>query len=173
MDLLKTFGPLLGQVAPTIATALGGPIAGMAVRAVSMALLGHENGNMDDLSNALAMATPDQVTALKKIDSDFKVQMKSLDIDLDKLAVDDRVSARDMQTNVHSKLVPTLAVLIVASFISVVIGTLMGYSKIDSALAGSLVGYLSAKAEQVVSFYFGSSNGSQNKDMMLYNSTPR
>lgn len=25
MDILKAFGPLLGQVAPTIATALGGP----------------------------------------------------------------------------------------------------------------------------------------------------
>ena len=173
MDLLKTFGPLLGQVAPTIATALGGPVAGMAIRAISTALLGHENGTTDDLSNALAMATPDQVTALKKIDSDFKVQMKSLDIDLERLSVDDRVSAREMQVNVHSKLVPALAVIIVSSFITVVIGTLMGYSKIDSALAGSLVGYLSAKAEQVVSFYFGSSNGSQNKDMMLYHSSPR
>ena len=30
MDLLKTFGPLIGSVAPSIATALGGPLAGMA-----------------------------------------------------------------------------------------------------------------------------------------------
>jgi len=35
MDILKTFGPLIGSVAPTIATALGGPVAGMAVKAIS------------------------------------------------------------------------------------------------------------------------------------------
>jgi hypothetical protein len=29
-----------------------------------------------------------------------------------------------------------------------------------------------AKAEQVVAFYFGSSAGSQNKDQLLFNSTP-
>ena len=48
----------------------------------------------------------------------------------------------------------------------------MGYSHIESAMAGTLVGYLSAKAEQVVAFYFGSSAGSQKKDEMLHNSTP-
>ena len=31
MDLIAKFGPLLGQVAPTIATALGGPLAGVAM----------------------------------------------------------------------------------------------------------------------------------------------
>ena len=49
MDILKTFGPLIGSVAPTIATALGGPVAGMAVKAVSNALFGHENGTEDDI----------------------------------------------------------------------------------------------------------------------------
>jgi xanthosine utilization system XapX-like protein len=77
-----------------------------------------------------------------------------------------------MQTEVKSPLVPTLAIIIVVSFIGITIGTLMGYSHIESAMAGTLIGYLSAKAEQVVSFYFGSSNGSQAKDQMIYNSTP-
>ena len=46
MDLLKTFGPLLGSVAPSIATALGGPLAGMATKALSQALLGNEDGSV-------------------------------------------------------------------------------------------------------------------------------
>jgi energy-converting hydrogenase Eha subunit A len=74
--------------------------------------------------------------------------------------------------NTHSFLVPTLALVIVASFIATIFGTLMGYSHIESAMAGTLVGYLSAKAEQVVAFYFGSSAGSQAKDAMLHQSTP-
>ena len=77
MDLLKTFGPLLGSVAPSIATALGGPLAGMATKALSLALLGNEEGSEDDLQTALRTASPEQLATVKKIDADFKVQMKS------------------------------------------------------------------------------------------------
>lgn len=173
MKLLETFGPLLRQIAPTIATALGGPVAGMAVRALSVGLLGREDGSVSDLSALLAAATPDQVTAIKQIDADFQVRMKQLDIDLEALVVEDRKSARDMQREVKSNLVPALAIFVLVSFVSVTVATLLGYTKIDSVLAGTLIGYLSAKAEQVISFYFGSSNSSQNKDLLLYNSTPK
>jgi len=173
MDLLKSFGPLLRQVAPTIATALGGPVAGMAVRALSIGLLGRDDGSASDLAEVLAAATPDQVTEIKRIDAEFQVKMKQLDIDLEALVVADRKSARDMQTQVRSNLVPALAIFVIVSFVSVTVATLLGYTKIDSVLAGTLIGYLSAKAEQIISFYFGSSHGSQNKDILLYNSSPK
>jgi len=48
MDLLKTFGPLLGSIAPSIATALGGPLAGLATKALSQALLGTEDSTEAD-----------------------------------------------------------------------------------------------------------------------------
>ena len=94
MDL-GIFGKLIETVAPTIATALGGPVAGMAVKALSTALLGHDSGSEDDIRDALATATPDQIAAIRKVDADFKVQMKSLDIDLVRIAANDRASARD------------------------------------------------------------------------------
>lgn len=172
MDFLKTFGPLIGQVAPTLATALGGPLAGAAVKQLSNVLLGHDGGSTDDIANALQNATPDQLAAIKKVDADFKVQMKSLGVDLSRIAAEDRKSARDMQIALKSNLVPTLAVMVIASFIAVTIGTLMGYAKIESAMAGTLVGYISAKAELVLSFYFGSSADSEKKDEMIYKSTP-
>jgi len=172
MNLLGSFGPLLKQIAPTIATALGGPVAGMAVRALSIGLLGRDDGSADDLAEVLAAATPDQVTEIKRIDADFKIKMKQLDIDLEALVVADRKSARDMQMALKTNLVPGMAVFILTSFVAVTAATLLGYTKVDSVLAGTLIGYISAKAEQVISFYFGSSNSSQNKDLMLYNSTP-
>lgn len=172
MDLLKTFGPLLRQVAPTIATALGGPVAGMAVRALSIGLLGRDDATASDLAEVLAAATPDQVTEIKRIDAEFQVKMKQLDIDLEALVVADRKSAREMQMALKTNLVPSMAVFILCSFVAVTVATLLGYTKVDSVLAGTLIGYLSAKAEQVISFYFGSSNSSQNKDLLLYNSTP-
>jgi hypothetical protein len=169
---LGIFGTLIENVAPTIATALGGPVAGMAVKALSTALLGHGDGSEDDITAALSTATPDQIAAIKRADNDFKVQMKTLDIDLVKIAAEDRASARMMQTVVKSDLVPTLAVIVIAAFVVVTIGTLMGYAKIESALAGTLIGYLSAKAELVLSFYFGSSAESESKNEMIYHSTP-
>lgn len=172
MNLLGTFGPLLRQIAPTIATALGGPVAGMAVRALSIGLLGREDGTASDLAEVLAAATPDQVTEIKRIDSEFQVKMKQLDIDLEALVVADRKSAREMQMALKTNLVPAMGVFILCSFVAVTVATLLGYTKVDSVLAGTLIGYISAKAEQVISFYFGSSNSSQNKDLMLYNSTP-
>jgi len=65
-----------------------------------------------------------------------------------------------------------LALLIVITFLITVGMTLFGLTKVDSVLAGTLMGYLSAKCEQVVSFYFGSSAGSQRKDELLHQSTP-
>jgi len=109
MDLLKTFGPLLSSVAPSIATALGGPLAGMGVKALSKAFFGNENSTEEDLQSALSTASPDQLSQLKKVDNDFKVQMKSLDIDLERISADDRASARNMQKEVKDWIPRALA----------------------------------------------------------------
>ena len=115
MDILKTFGPLIGSVAPTIATALGGPVAGMAVKALSGALFGHEDGTEEDIQAALANPTGDQLAALKKIDADFKTQMKSLDIDLERIAAGDRDSARQMQIATHDWTPRAIAIVVIVA----------------------------------------------------------
>ena len=160
----------LESIAPTIATAIGGPLGGLAYEAVSKVL-----GVSQDVAKQMldeGKMTAEQIAQVKIAEIELKKTEEQLGLNFEALAVDDRKSARQMQTEVKSTLVPTLAVIIVISFIAVVVGTLMGYSKIESAMAGTLVGYLSAKAEQVISFYFGSSNGSQAKDQMLWKSTP-
>ena len=121
MDILKTFGPLIGSVAPTIATALGGPVAGMAVKAISGALFGHDGARKDDIMTALANPTGDQLAALKKIDADFAVQMKALDIDLERIAAGDRDSARDMQKETRDWIPLVLAVSVTVGFFAILI----------------------------------------------------
>lgn len=151
----------LAQIAPTLATALGGPLAGLAVEAVSKAIGVPAEQAKDMLDNAKMSA--DQIAKVKIAEIEFKKSTQELGLDFEKLAVDDRKSARDMQIATKSYLVPTLALVIVGSFIAMVAGTLLGYSHIESAMAGTLIGYLSAKAEQVVGFYFGSSADSHKK----------
>ena len=159
MDFLKTFGPLIGQVAPTIASALGGPLAGMAVKAVSSALFGHQDASEDEIMAAMGTATPDQLTALKKIDADFKVQMKSLDIDLEKIAASDRDSARNMQIQTHDWTPRVIAIVVILAWVfiqwhlfnSVIPDTMR-------ELIARVLGTLDASLTLVLSYYFGSSH---------------
>lgn len=168
MDILKTFGPLIGSIAPTIATALGGPVAGMAVKAVSNALFGHENGTEDDIMTALANPTGDQLAALKKIDADFKVQMKSLDIDLEQISEQDRNSARQMQIATRSWLPEVLAILVTAGFFGIIIFILkFGLPESGKEAILLLVGSLGTAWTGVMAFYFGSSAGSKQKTEAL------
>ena len=173
MDILKTFGPLIGSVAPTIATALGGPVAGMAVKAISGALFGHDGASKDDIMTALANPTGDQLAALKKIDADFAVQMKSLDIDLERIAAGDRASARDMQKETKDWIPRALAILVTVGFFAILIYMLIyGLPTTGNEALLLLLGALQTAWGGIVAFYFGSSSGSQQKDKMIYNSKP-
>lgn len=164
MDFLKDFGPLLGSVAPTIATALGGPVAGMAVKALSGALFGHQDGTDEDIQAALANPTGDQLAALKKIDADFKVQMKSLDIDLERIAAGDRDSARNMAIATHDWIPRVLAVGVTLGFFGIIAYILTcGLPASGGEALLLLIGTLGSAWTSVMAFYFGSSAGSKAK----------
>jgi hypothetical protein len=174
MDILKTFGPLIGSVAPTIATALGGPVAGMAVKALSGALFGHEDGSQDDIMTALANPTGDQLAALKKIDADFKVQMKALDIDLERIAAGDRASARDMQKETKDWIPRALAVTVTIGFFGILLYMLVyGLPTTGNEALLLLLGALQTAWMGIIAFYFGASSSDTAKDKMIYNSVPK
>jgi hypothetical protein len=173
MDILKTFGPLIGSVAPTIATALGGPVAGMAVKAISGALFGHDSATEEEIRTVLANPSADQLAALKKIDSDFAVQMKSLDIDLERIAAGDRASARDMQKETKDWIPRALAVSVTVGFFAILLYMLVyGLPTTGNEALLLLLGALQTAWGGIIAFYFGSSSGSQKKDQMIYNSKP-
>ena len=168
MSLLDQFGPLLGQVAPTIATALGGPLAGIAVKTLSAVLLGHENGSEDDVKAAMSSASPDQLAALKKIDADFKAHMKELDIDLERIAAGDRDSARQMQRETKDWTPKALAFFITFGFFGALIWIMVfGIPQTGTEVLLMMLGSLSTSWTGVVQFYYGSSAGSKAKNDLL------
>jgi len=168
MDLLK----IVGAVAPTIATAIGGPLGGMAMKVVADVLGLPADSSEKDVSKAMAAATPDQLLALKQADQDFAVRMRELDIDLEKIAASDRDSARRREAQVRDWMPRVLAFVIVAGFMGTVFMVLLGYVEgmkdpLMATTVGTLIGFVSAKAEQVVAYYFGSSSSSQQKTQLL------
>lgn len=165
MDL-KDVGGLLGQVAPTLATALGGPLAGLAVKTISNVLLGGETGKESDIAAALAGASPEQLAALKKVDADFNVRMKELDIDLGKIAAGDRDSARQREIKTGDWTPRVLAFVMTAGFFCTLVymmkyGLPTGDGK-EALLI--LLGALSTAFGTVIAYYFGTSASSAKKD---------
>lgn len=154
---------ILGTVAPFIATATLGPLAPLANLAIAK-VFGLKADDPAAMSAAIQNATPDQLLALKAEGDAFKVKMAELGFSEDKLVMDDRANARDMKVKTNDTTPRNISYLLLC-FTGVVIGSvLFGYGKVDSALMGSLVGYLVSENKAIMAFWFGSSNGSKTKD---------
>ena len=161
---------LVKTVAPVLGTALGGPLGGMAARVVAGAVLGDEAASEGDVAAALQSATPDQLLALKKADQDFAVQMKELDIDLERIAAADRDSARERETRTGDSWTPRcLAAGVTLGFFAVLY-MLMRHGIPPDAGGNALLimlGALGTAWTAIVAYYFGSSAGSAAKNAMI------
>lgn len=157
---------VLKTVAPTLATAVLGPFGPLAGGLISAAL-GTATGDDKAAETALLTATPDQLLALTKANNDFQVQMKQLGITEEKLTFDDIANARGREVAVRDATPRNLAYLIIGFTGLCIAATLAGWTKVDSALAGTLIGYLVAECRSTLTYYFGSSQSSQNKDATI------
>lgn len=75
---METLIGLLKTAAPAVATILGGPIAGTAVKFLGQALLGDESADVETVTDAVKTATPDQLSALDGKWKIYKAQTERL-----------------------------------------------------------------------------------------------
>ncbi len=164
---------IIGVIAPTVATALGGPFAGLAVEALGAAF-GMGGATEQEIKSKVESGrlSGDQIVQIRMAEEALKTRMKELDIQEQQLYAGDRDSARRREEVVQDKTNRNLGYLVVGAFITLVCATLLGYAKVESVLAGTLVGYLSAKCEQVLAYYFGSTKSGERKTELLANSVP-
>lgn len=156
----------LATVAPTVATALGGPLAGMAVKMAAGAL-GIEP-NEKAIQEAIASGDPEVLLKLKQTENDFTVKMEELGIERDRLTVQNTDSARKMQIATKSLIPAILSVVTVLGFF----GLLLGAAFEALTLTGSdimmlLLWVLARETASVYNFWLGSSHGSQQKNDLL------
>jgi hypothetical protein len=162
MDWLK-------QIAPTIATALGGPLAGMAVSAISKAVGVNEDKVQDMISSNKLTAY--QVAKVKLAEIELAKLAQELGLNFEKLAVEDRKSAREMQATTRSMMPPILACAVTLGFFSIVV--MMFFNQVDSSNPAILMmlGSLGTAWTGIIAYYFGSSAGSQAKTDLLTKTT--
>jgi hypothetical protein len=149
-------------------------MAGMAVKAISGALLGHDGGTQAEIEAALAIASPADLLKLKDIDNQFKLDMESLGVDLEKIAADDRSDARKREIETKDNAPKILATVVVIGFFATLYTIAFGDIP-DKAMqpVNILLGALTALLIQVGNYYFGSSAGSARKTALLGKSLGR
>ncbi len=168
MDFLKSAGGILATIAPTVASALGGPLAGMATTALIGALGLAPDTSHDDVLKAISVATPEQLLKLKEIEQQFLLDMKKLEIDVSKLNVDNTKDARAREVATKDWTPRILAGLIISLYIGVqfyLLGYVLDDKQINIVMRS--LGTLDAAVGLVLGYYFGSSVGSASKTDQL------
>jgi len=161
---------ILGSIAPTLATALGGPLAGMAVGAISKAVLGKADGTENEIAEVLASGDPSILAKIKQVDADFKVQMKKLDIDLEAMAAADRDSARKREVETKDPTTKRLAYLYTFMyFLALWASWKFPIPPEMKDVLLPLIGVLTAAQLQILNYYFGTSSSSARKTELMKN----
>jgi hypothetical protein len=152
---MKKLLNIVGAVAPTLGTALGGPLGGMASNVISK-VLGVDN-NEAAIDQALQNATPEQLLEIKKAEKDFEVKMKELKVDVFKLETQEKQDAR--KTFSKDWTARIIGIAMVGGFLGYIfLVTLQPPEQNSEALINLVLGYLGGLASAVISFYFGASN---------------
>ena len=151
-DWIKT----IASFAPGLATALGGPLAGLAATMATRAL-GLADGDADGLQQAVMSGDPEILLKLKQADQDFQIQLKNLDVDITRIEAADRDSARQREAVTGDSWTPRiLAATVVGGWIGI------SFFIMQNGLAGEMVVRLAATVDTalilVLSYYFGASH---------------
>ena len=145
---------ILKSAAPALATAVAGPLGGAAVTMIADKL-GLSDKTVEAVTEALT-TNPESIQKLKELDLEFA-----------KIDAADRDSARKMQMTNRSVMPAVLSVVTVIGFFSLLIGAATGFlSLTGSDVMMLLLGVLARETASVYNFWLGSSNSSQQKDMV-------
>ncbi len=151
-------GGLLKSLAPNIASAAGGPLAGMAVKMVAAKLSLPESTTANEIED-LIEREPDKAVLVKQADEDFKLKIREMEIDLEsfKTEVEDRKDARAaFATDLTPKLFSVLTLLLYGAFVLMV--TMMPHDQNDETIISLVLGQLSGILGTAAAFYYGGSN---------------
>lgn len=163
-DTLKT-------LAPTVATALLGPLGGAAVSAVG-AILGVSSPTQETIADIIktGQMTPEQISAIKQLELKYQDDERERGFKYADLAFRDRDSARkaNVASNMQNKIFYLSLVLLVAT-----LGT-EGYilfeglpTGLPDIIVGRILGLLDGVAMLVLGYWYGSSSGSAVKTELI------
>lgn len=162
---------ILRSLAPTVATAVLGPLGGVAVSALGN-LLGVSDATQATIAEAIksGQMTPEQITEIKKMELEYQANEKERGFKYAELAFKDRDSART--NNVAGgtqRPLFWLSLLLLSVALGVEAFVLFrGYPpETPEIIVGRVLGLMDAVAMLVLSYWYGTTNGSALKSELL------
>lgn len=152
-------GGLLKSLAPTIASAAGGPMAGMAVKMAAKKLGLPDTATANEIED-LIERDRDKAVMVREADKEFKDYIREMEIDLEsfKTEVEDRKDAREnFATDWTPKVFSVLTLLLYGAFVMIV--TLMPHDQNDETIISLVLGQLSGILGTAAAFFYGGSSG--------------
>ena len=155
LDKIKS---VVSVVAPTLAQGLTNPAG--AISSIALNAIADKLGidpKPETVTKALEQPTQAQLLELKKVEQDFKAQMKQLDVDVYKIKTEDIQNARKTFSGDWTSKI--LGFITIGGFMCYIfLVTIQPPEQNSEALINLELGYLGGLASAVISFYFGASH---------------
>ena len=148
---------LVGAVAPTIGSAIGGPVGAGAGKILAQVL--GVPAEPQAVQKALSEASPEQLAEIKKADLAYKTRLAELEVDIFELETADIQDARK-NSDWTPKVLAMMAFLFFGGYVTLV--TVQPPDANSEAVINLVLGYLGGVVSAVVSFYFGASHKADN-----------
>jgi len=167
----------VATVAPSVASILGGPLAGTAVKAIASAFGLGDAATEKDVEQAVLAMGPEQIVALRQADIDLQKTLTQAGIDLERIDQEDRADARDMAKAtssvwIQASMMAVLLAVISGCLVAMFMGCMEPLGEATRTMINTIVGGLLAALMATITFFTGSNKNSQQKDAMLFNSEP-
>lgn len=158
---------LVKAVAPTLGAALGGPLAGVAVKTLSDKFLADgEEPSEAKLEEFFLGATPAQLAETKSLDNQFKLDMQKLNVDVFKIEAADKDSARKYNKDSY---MPAVLSISLTLLIGVLLWALFKVEPPQGAkeILFMLLGIVVREWANAMHYWFGTTKSSSDKSKLL------
>ena len=166
----------LKNLAPTLASALLGPLGGVAVSALGN-ILGVSGATTATISKAFqdGKLTPEQLSAIKELELKYQNEEAERGFKYAELAFKDRDSARinNVAGGVQMHLFWLSLILLVITLGTEIWVLFQGYpDDLPEIIVGRVLGLMDAVAMMVLAYWYGTTNGSAQKTQLLSQAEP-
>jgi hypothetical protein len=153
----------LAAIAPTLATALGGPLAGTATKFITDKFLLDKDSSIEGF---VLNANPEQLAQIKASDQEFKLSMERLGVDVFKLEVADKDSAR--KHNSDSNMPAVLSISLTLFIVGIVCALFLTEPPTGAReVLFMLLGVVIKEWSNSMHYWYGTTRSSSDKNKLI------
>lgn len=173
---MSGFTDVLKTIAPTVATALLGPLGGAAVAAIGN-ILGVDDATEDKIADVIKSGkmTGEQVAKIKELELQYQNEERERGFRYSELTFKDRDSARraNVEGGTQKMLFWLSLVLLIVTLGCEIAVLFIGYPEgVSDLVVGRVLGLMDAVAMMVLAYWYGTTHGSNAKTELLARAQP-